>query len=148
MKPTPVSYLPQPNLKGAEYPVRTFPTDGPCQIGHPVQESLLCTLAVGHGGQHVCKGIAWTARVIPRTAPWAEGEDNEGSEGRDSTQICPNCQRLTLEVHEAPMPKWMSSPSGRRPPERVECTAACGVTHEQLRQAGLETLGALLLRLP
>jgi len=145
MKPPLAADLPHPQSEAAQYPERTFPTDGPCQIGHPHQGSLLCTLAVGHGGQHVCNGIAWAPLVVPRSAPWGEGAD---SGGRDSTQVCPNCRQLTLDVHEAPMPEWMNSPSGRRPPERVECTADCGVTREQLRRAGLETLDALLKPLP
>lgn len=105
----------------------------------------MCTLTVGHGGPHACRGIEWAPLVVPRAAPWAEGADGED---RHHTQVCPNCRRRTLHVYEAPAPEWMSSPSGRRPPERVECAADCGVTSEQLRQAGLETLGALLLRLP
>jgi len=63
----------QSNPASGVFPERTFPSDGACQIEHPLQESLLCTLAVGHGGPHICQGIEWVPSVVPRSAPWGEG---------------------------------------------------------------------------
>ena len=125
--------------------VWNFSLGGPCQLEHPSHERLRCTLTVGHGGAHNCDGIDWAHSLTRVLRPPVEGA--APSVERFHTQVCPNCRRRTLDVYHSPIPTWMHSDAGRLP-ERVECSADCGITREQLHQAGLDTLGALLSRLP
>jgi hypothetical protein len=54
-----------------------------------------------------------------------------------TTLSCPNCGRCTLDVYRVSASRWRERAAADTSCQRVECTAGCDVTDEQLLSIGL-----------